>query len=1042
MDVFTQARKGRTSQQKMLSIVGLGCTLLLLLSIITFTFTHWAQPAHASTSGVQLGAEVGDDRAFPFVDVQKEARGFVLASDANKPTTLDSNGWPLTDATEVVFDYRPFGAWAPPLDDPQGYQPDVSGTYHLSFTGQADISPFANDPGAVGAFTVTNKVYNAATNTTTAELNMQPGKDLMVLTFTNTKRLPTDTTSTGITNVKIIRPGYAADTTQTFTDVFINSLKPLNLMRVMGWLNSNSSNPDFGAAKNTVDWADRKLPTDATQSEWVGKSKLGVGISWEYIIQLANQTGKDVWINIPIAATNDYVMQLATLLHNTLNPGIHVYFEYDNEVWNSVYWQYAYNRAAAVAEVQAGKSNLNSDGTSDPVTLAQRRYIRQMINFSNIFKSVYGTSAINTTIRPVSCWWEIQPAQFSDQLVWATANYGAVNQYLWGIGFGNYASLLYPNTIDTSSADSIIAGLNASSDYQVQFVQQLRSLANQFNLHLGGYEIGLDFGQDSYNLPVKFAVNRSDPRIKDVVAHHLYNNFNNGVEVGSYSSEVSPYNHFSFWGLTEDAHNLNTLKFQGFYQFQNAPPMLTPTATPTPTPPPGTTTYLSDLNWVSATTGYGTVQKDKSIGGNPITIRGITYLKGIGTHAVSEIHYNLASAYNVFLADVGVDDEASLGSVIFQVFADGNKLYDSGVVTHSTPLAGHVNVNVTGVKDLELLVLDDGDGLTADHADWAGARLIATTGTSGSTPTPISTLTPTPTPISQGTYLSDLNWISATTGYGTIQKDKSISGNSITVRGVVYPKGIGTHAVSEIHYNLAGAYTQFTSTVGVDDEATPHGSVVFQVFGDGNKLFDSGVVTGTSAAQSFTVSVAGVNNLELLVGDAGDGQVADHADWAGAQLVGGTSSTPTPVSTPTPTPTPGSGTYLSNLTWVSATTGYGTIQKDKSVGGNPITIRGVVYSKGIGTHAVSEIHYNLASIYTHFTATIGVDDESIPHGSVIFQVFGDGVKLFDSGVVTSSSAAQSFNVSVAGVRDLELLVLDDGDGLNSDHADWAGAQVQ
>src|SRR6202042_2015713 len=39
-------------------------------------------------------------------------------------------------------------------------------------------------------------------------------------------------------------------------------------------------------------------------------------------------------------------------------------------------------------------------------------------------------------------------------------------------------------------------------------------------------------------------------------------------------------------------------------------------------------------------------------------------------------------------------------------------------------------------------------------------------------------------------------------------------------------------------------------------------------------------------------------------------------------------------------------TNLSTLTWTSATVGYGTIQKNASINGNPITLRGKVYATG------------------------------------------------------------------------------------------------
>jgi hypothetical protein len=150
----------------------------------------------------------------------------------------------------------------------------------------------------------------------------------------------------------------------------------------------------------------------------------------------------------------------------------------------------------------------------------------------------------------------------------------------------------------------------------------------------------------------------------------------------------------------------------------------TPTPTATATPPAGQTTYLSDLNWSSATSGYGSVQKDKSISGNLLTLNGTVYPKGIGTHAISEIHYALGGNYKTLVSDVGVDDESWGGSVIFQVYADGTKIFDSGVM-HKGDAVQHISVNVSTVQDLKLYVSDAGDGISNDHADWAGAKLLS-----------------------------------------------------------------------------------------------------------------------------------------------------------------------------------------------------------------------------------------------------------------------------------------------------------------------------
>jgi len=144
-------------------------------------------------------------------------------------------------------------------------------------------------------------------------------------------------------------------------------------------------------------------------------------------------------------------------------------------------------------------------------------------------------------------------------------------------------------------------------------------------------------------------------------------------------------------------------------------------------------------------------------------------------------------------------------------------------------------------------------------------------------------------------------------------------------------------------------------------------------------------------------------------------------------------------------------TYISDLTWASATNGWGPVEKDMSNGeqaagdGHTITLHGVKYAKGIGCHAQSIITYNLAGKYSSFLSDIGIDDEVLSEGggSVEFQVWGDGVKLYDSGTspyITSGQPAQHVNVSVAGVDTLTLEVLV-GSSSNNDHADWAGAQL-
>ncbi|WP_314586960.1 glycoside hydrolase family 2 TIM barrel-domain containing protein [Paenibacillus terrigena] len=143
-------------------------------------------------------------------------------------------------------------------------------------------------------------------------------------------------------------------------------------------------------------------------------------------------------------------------------------------------------------------------------------------------------------------------------------------------------------------------------------------------------------------------------------------------------------------------------------------------------------------------------------------------------------------------------------------------------------------------------------------------------------------------------YLSDMEWVRASSGWLTVQKDQSVEGNPIRLRGpsgtVTYDKGLGTHANSEIVYDLSGrSYEAFKAVIGVDQEIGGTGSdrntIVFQVFLDGEKAYDSGLMRAVTVAKAIEVPVKGVKELKLVVTDYGDGNSEDHGDWADAVLV-------------------------------------------------------------------------------------------------------------------------------------------------------------
>ncbi|MCT2586948.1 glycoside hydrolase family 97 catalytic domain-containing protein [Actinophytocola gossypii] len=146
-----------------------------------------------------------------------------------------------------------------------------------------------------------------------------------------------------------------------------------------------------------------------------------------------------------------------------------------------------------------------------------------------------------------------------------------------------------------------------------------------------------------------------------------------------------------------------------------------------------------------------------------------------------------------------------------------------------------------------------------------------------------------PPPLAGEPWVSDVPFVAETNGWGPVERDRSVNesaagdGNPLTIDGVVYEKGLGTHAPSRVEVYLGGQCSRFDALVGLDDETTEPGSVAFRVLADGAVRYDSGLVR-PGPGIPVSVDVSGARMLTLEVTDGGDGKNFDHADWADARL--------------------------------------------------------------------------------------------------------------------------------------------------------------
>lgn len=139
------------------------------------------------------------------------------------------------------------------------------------------------------------------------------------------------------------------------------------------------------------------------------------------------------------------------------------------------------------------------------------------------------------------------------------------------------------------------------------------------------------------------------------------------------------------------------------------------------------------------------------------------------------------------------------------------------------------------------------------------------------------------------TFLSDIETILAEeeplfTAYRPFQRDRSVLGRTLTHLGKSYSKGIGVHSQSKLEVSLNGAYSEFVSGVGIDDETNGLGDCEFVVLVDGREV-SRHRVRGREPWTLIRVDLSGAQTLALIVEAGADQDFGDHADWLQARLL-------------------------------------------------------------------------------------------------------------------------------------------------------------
>ncbi|WP_420237317.1 hypothetical protein ACOBR2_17115 [Telmatobacter bradus] len=462
--------------------------------------------------GVNLGWVNDWDHTQVFADVMKQARKFgSTTAPYDESASVDADGWPTQDAGVLLISSNP-GSWA-------------AGSYALSFTGQATVAPYGDSNVKVGTVT-----YTSSTNTSTATVTVGSSFQSLYLVFTNTKRTASSASGTGLTNISLMRPTssgspHAAGT--LFTDRFLSRLGYFSAIRFKDFLGTDGS--------TYSSWSERSIPAYASQQEVPPhasnnqQSTYVDGASYEYAIQLANKTGKDLWLNVPhLALGGTYALSDTTWATNlallckygsnatgtpytgvygssgtnpqpssgpvnaALDSGLHVYLEYSNEFWSGVGNQSTWIAAQAADAIAAQDSDLDWDGTTDTFTVEMRIAAKGTMLISEAFSSVYGSSNFGTVYRPVLAS-QINNSGTYSGLDYLKERYSSASQYVWAAAGAPYMDYSGDTSGNSLTAAEVISGMQSyESANAATWIASLSSIATSYGLKGGmvAYEGG------------------------------------------------------------------------------------------------------------------------------------------------------------------------------------------------------------------------------------------------------------------------------------------------------------------------------------------------------------------------------------------------------------------------------------------------------------------------------------------------------------------------------------------------------------------------
>lgn len=490
---------------------------------------------------------------YPFIDRMKAAGSWTVVDSTGAQSTtgvpVDANGYPTSMPAGSNYMYTALEV------DPRALE--MTDRYVLTYSGSAKVVA----SGAKVISTAPGKIVFEVTKDSTTQLikvsDIDPANPITAMHVVREDQ------------VDLFQKGVV------FNPELLEKIQPFSTLRFMDWGATNSS--------DLAHWEDRPMVGDRSWANSEG------GVPIEVMVDLSNQTHKNMWINIPFEADDNYVRQLLTYVRDHLDPKLQVHVEYSNEVWN-----FAFDQAKAALKKgdELWGVDANGDGKIDPNDKAE--------HVADGFNQYYGYRAAQIASIANSVFSGTNDARL--EMVMSTFGTGTTASILKGIAkadvgtasqlFDEYSIHTYFGNLGTGTeaelatlmgwARSGQAGIDAAfqefqegklsntvsmQDLPAKFAKHA-ALANSLGLELVAYEGGAAVlstkvaAADRAELNAFYKNLMNDPRMADLY-RQMYDMFSaaGGKEFLAFNDAHPNNSNYGHWGALESIYQDSSVRY-------------------------------------------------------------------------------------------------------------------------------------------------------------------------------------------------------------------------------------------------------------------------------------------------------------------------------------------------------------------------------------------------------------------------------------------------------------------------------------------------